>query len=153
MGRSYGGYAALAGLAFTPELYACGVCCAGIPDPVAFLESLPPYAGFLQTRLRREIGDPVADREYLEQVSPLHHADRILAPLLVVHGANDTWVDVVMADSLVAILRSLDREVRYLRLEGEGHSFVSMRSQYSYYRDLEEFFGEYLGGRVERLPE
>ncbi len=153
MGRSYGGYAALAGLAFTPELYACGVCCAGIPDPVAFLENLPPYAGFLQTRLRREIGDPLADREYLEQVSPLRHAGRIVAPLLVVHGANDTWADVAMADSLVAILRSLDRDVRYLRVEGEGHNLVSMRSQYSYYRDLEEFFGECLGGRVERPPE
>jgi dipeptidyl aminopeptidase/acylaminoacyl peptidase len=153
MGQSYGGYAALAGLAFTPELYACGVCFAGIPDPVAFLGMLPPYAGFLQARFRHEIGDPLVDREYLEQVSPLRHADRIVDPLLVVHGANDTWADVAMTDSLVAVLQALDRDVRYLRVKGEGHNFISMRSMYAYYRDLEEFFGECLGGRVERLPQ
>ncbi len=150
MGASYGGYAALAGLAFTPDVYACGVCYSGICDIVTFLESLPPYAAAQHEIYERCIGDPLADREMLDEVSPLLHADLIRNPVMIAHGANDPWCDPATTDRLVAQLYAQGTEVRYLRMEDEGHLFTNMESQLALYRTLEEFFGDHLGGRRQR---
>src|SRR4029077_9958560 len=108
-GGSYGGYAVLAGLAFTPELFACGVDRFGPSNLITFLESQPaywaPYDGYWRTRL----GDPVKDAEFLKSRSPFFFADRIVRPLLIAQGANDPRVKKTESEQMVEALRKAGR--------------------------------------------
>ncbi|CCC81125.1 S9 family peptidase [Thermoproteus tenax] len=117
MGGSYGGYLTLMSLALYPELWKCGVEIAGIVNLATFLERTAPW----RRRHREAEYGRLEDRELLARLSPITYADKIAAPLLVVHGANDIRVPVGEADQLVARLRELGKEVEFLRLENEGH--------------------------------
>jgi dipeptidyl aminopeptidase/acylaminoacyl peptidase len=151
-GGSYGGYAALAGLAFTPELYAAGVSYVGISNIFTFLESIPPYWEPARKEIQEKWGDPAKDRELLLAASPLFHADRIRAPLLIAQGAKDPRVKKAESDQMVRALRGRGVPVPYLVRENEGHGFRNEENRRDFYRALEAFFSKYLGGRTTTDP-
>lgn len=148
-GASYGGYAALAGLAFTPDLYACGIDYVGVSNIFTLLETLPPYWELGRRMMYEMIGDPVKDRKLLEQVSPVFHADRIQAPLLVAQGANDPRVKKTESDQIVQALRQRGVAVEYIIKDNEGHGFHNEENRFDFYRRMESFLARHLGSRAE----
>ncbi|MFH1845348.1 MAG: S9 family peptidase [bacterium] len=146
-GVSYGGYAVLAGLAFTPDLYACGVDYVGISSLFTVLESLPPYWELGRQMFYEMMGDPEQDKELLEQISPLFHADQITAPLYVFQGANDPRVNIREADQMVAALQERGVEVKYMVKDNEGHYFRNEENRFDVFREVDMFLAEHLGGR------
>ena len=146
-GGSYGGYAALAGATFTPDLYACAVSYVGPSNLFTLLESIPPYwKPFLEMEYE-EIGDPEKDKDLLQAVSPVFHADNIKIPLLVAQGANDPRVNKAESDQIVEAVRKSGHEVIYLVKENEGHGFHNEENRFDFYHELEKFFRKYLGSR------
>ena len=150
MGRSYGGYAALVGLAFTPEVFAAGVSVVGISELASFVESAPRY--WRRRSLPRWhvfVGDPenAADQMDMKARSPLYHIDRIKRPLMVVHGANDVRVRKEQSDRMVKALRRRGIATRYLVFDDEGHSIRRRENWISLARELEDFLASHLGGR------
>lgn len=147
-GASYGGYTALAGLAFTSELYACGVSYVGVSNLFTLLESIPPYWEPMRKQFYEMIGHPQQDKELLEAVSPLFHVDLIKAPLLIAHGANDVRVKQSEADLVVAALKKQGIDVTYILKENEGHGFRNEENRFDFYRAMEAFLGKHLDGKV-----
>lgn len=148
-GGSYGGYATLAGVTFTPDLYACGVDYVGPANLFTLLASFPPYWELEKQKFYEMIGDPVKDEKLLQEVSPYFHADRIKAPLLVAQGANDPRVKKAESDQIVQALEKRGIKVEYLVKDNEGHGFHNEENRFDFYRALERFFGAHLGSRVE----
>lgn len=148
-GISYGGYATLAGLAFTPELYRCGIADSGVSDIGDWIGALPPQAQAARAMLYTMVGDPQTDRDALAATSPLQHAARIKAPLLIAHGGNDPRVPASHSDKIVAALKARGAEVDYLHKENEGHSFHLEENRMEFYRHAERFLAKHLGGRTE----
>jgi dipeptidyl aminopeptidase/acylaminoacyl peptidase len=150
-GGSYGGYATLVGLTFTPEVFACGVDYVGPSSLVTLISQFPPYwRPFLEGTFFRHVGDPsnVDDIEHLQARSPLNFVDQIEDPLLIVQGANDPRVTQREADQMAIALRDRGIPVQYLLAENEGHGFQNTDNRMALYRSMETFFGECLGGRV-----
>ena len=146
-GASYGGYDALAGATFTPDLYACAVSYVGPSNIFTLLETIPPYwKPFLEMEYE-EIGDPVKDKELLEEISPVFHAEKIKIPLFVAQGANDPRVNKAESEQIVEAVRKAGKEVVYMLKENEGHGFQNEENRFDFYRTLEEFFRKYLGSR------
>ena len=146
-GGSYGGYAALAGATFTPELYACAVSYVGPSNIFTLLESIPPYwKPFIEMEYE-EIGDPSKDKELLEEVSPVFHADKIRIPLFVAQGANDPRVNKAESDQIVEAVRKAGQDVVYMVKDNEGHGFQNEENRFDFYRTMEEFFRKHLGSR------
>jgi dipeptidyl aminopeptidase/acylaminoacyl peptidase len=143
-GGSWGGYATLAGLAFTPELYACGVEYSGMSNLVTWMNAAPAYDLPFREMLHAMIGDPVKDRALLEAVSPALHADQIRAPLFVAQGKNDPRVKIAESDQMVAALRKRGVEVRYLVKADEGHGFASEENRLDFYGAMEDFLAAHL---------
>jgi dipeptidyl aminopeptidase/acylaminoacyl peptidase len=151
-GGSYGGYATLVGLTFTPELFAAGVSYVGPSSLVTLIRSFPPYwRPLLAGTWYRYVGDPddPAQLADLEARSPLNRVDAIRAPLLVIQGANDPRVTKAESDQIVAALRARGVEVEYMVREDEGHGFVTPENRMDAYRAIERFFARHLGGRAE----
>ena len=146
-GGSYGGYAALAGAAFTPDLYSCAVSYVGPSNIFTLLESIPPYwKPFIEMEYEM-IGDPSKDKALLEEVSPVFHADKIRIPLFVAQGANDPRVNKAESDQIVEAVRKSGKDVVYLVKDNEGHGFSNEENRFDFYRQLEEFFRKHLGSR------
>ena len=145
-GGSYGGYATLAGVTFTPDLYACGVDYVGPSNIFTLLESFPPYWELYREMFFEMVGDPVDDKEMLEAVSPLFHVDNIKVPLLVAQGANDPRVKQAEADQIVAALEEKGIEYEYLLKEDEGHGFRNEENRFDFYRTMEKFLEKHIGG-------
>jgi dipeptidyl aminopeptidase/acylaminoacyl peptidase len=152
-GASYGGYAALAGLAFTPDLYACGVSYVGISNLFTLLDTLPPYWELQRRMMYEMIGDPETEEELLRAASPLFHADQIDDPLLVIQGANDPRVKKAESDQIVEALAARGIDVPYLVKDNEGHGFMNEENRFEAYRMIERFFADHLGGRAEEVTE
>ena len=150
-GGSYGGYATLAGLTFTPDLYQAGVAVVPPSNIITLLESLPPYWRPMIEMFHTRVGNPddPEDRERMKRQSPVHSADQIDAPLMVVQGANDPRVPQEESDQIVVAARDNDVDVQYLLAEDEGHGFVNEDNRLAYIAATEEFFGEHLGGRYQ----
>ena len=151
-GGSYGGYATLVGLTFTPEVFACGVDYVGPSSLITLIESFPPYwRPFLEGTWYRFVGDPQdpEDRAELEAKSPLNRVDRIEDPLLIVQGANDPRVTKRESDQMAIALRDRGVKVEYLVAPNEGHGFANADNRMALYRSMETFLGECLGGRVQ----
>jgi dipeptidyl aminopeptidase/acylaminoacyl peptidase len=148
-GGSYGGYATLAGLAFTPHLYAAGASVVGPSNLITLLQTIPPYWTSMKANLDLRLGDPdhPADAARLQRQSPLHAAEQIQAPLLVVQGANDPRVKQAESDQMVAALAALGQPVTYLVAADEGHGFRKEINRLAYLTAVEFFFAEHLGGR------
>jgi len=146
-GASYGGYATLAGLAFTPELYAAGVDYVGPSNLFTLLETLPAYWGPFKQLMYEQVGDPVADETLLRAASPLFSADKIKAPLLVIQGGNDPRVKKAEADQIVAALKKRGLDVPYIVKDNEGHGFTNEENRIEVYTAIEAFLAQHLGGR------
>lgn len=151
MGGSYGGYATLAGMAFTPELYAAGVDIVGPSSILTLLNSIPPYWKPLQRIFAVRVGDlnDPEDIERMKAQSPLHAADRIQAPLLVIQGANDPRVKKAESDQIVVALREKGQAVEYLVADNEGHGFANEDNTLAMFAKIEEFLAAHLGGRYQ----
>ena len=143
-GASYGGYATLAGLAFTPELYACGVDYVGVSNIFTLLETLPPYWEWGRQMMYEMIGNPETEKELLEAASPLFHIDQIKAPLFVAQGANDQRVKQAESDQIVEALRTKGIDVPYMLKDDEGHGFYNEENQFDFYREMEKFLAQHL---------
>jgi len=153
MGGSYGGYATLAGLAFTPELYACGVDEVGPSRVRTLLQSIPAYWMPVKRRWLRRIGDADTDDALDRRISPLFHVDRMRAPLLVAHGANDPRVKQAESDQIVEAMRARKLDVTYLVYPDEGHGIGRTENALDLTGRIEEFLAKHLGGRAEPWQE
>jgi dipeptidyl aminopeptidase/acylaminoacyl peptidase len=149
MGGSYGGYATLAGLAFTPELYTCGVDIVGPSNLRTLLASVPPYWASLRKTFAIRMGEVDRDTVFNAKVSPLFHVDRIRAPLLIGQGRNDPRVNVRESDQMVAALRARSQPVEYVVYSDEGHGFARPQNRLDFNGRAETFLAKYLHGRAE----
>lgn len=151
-GGSYGGYATLVGLTFTPDVFACGAARVAPANLVTLIESFPDYAKpYLESDWYRFVGNPEieADRRDMLARSPITHVDRIKSPLLISHGANDSRVTKAEADAIVAKMAAKGLPVTYANFPDEGHGFSQPANQFANYALTEHFFAECLGGRTE----
>jgi dipeptidyl aminopeptidase/acylaminoacyl peptidase len=143
-GGSYGGYATLAGLTFTPELYACGVDYVGVSNLFTFLKTIPPYWKPYLDMFYEMIGDPEKDKALLAEASPVMHADRIRVPLFIAQGAQDPRVNVDESDQMVAALKQRGIAVDYLVKDNEGHGFHNEENRFEFYEAMERFLAKHL---------
>jgi dipeptidyl aminopeptidase/acylaminoacyl peptidase len=143
-GGSYGGYCALAGLAFTPELYACGIDYVGVSNLFTFLKTIPPYWKPMLDMFYEMVGNPETDKELLADASPVMHADKIRVPLLIAQGAQDPRVNINESDQMVAALKKHGIAVEYLVKENEGHGFANEENRFEFYEAMEKFLKKHL---------
>ncbi|MCH8166145.1 MAG: S9 family peptidase, partial [Planctomycetes bacterium] len=153
MGGSYGGYATLVGMTFTPETFACGVDIVGPSNLVTFMETMPPYWEPFVELWATRVGDhrTPEGRSFLAQRSPLTFADRIARPLLIGHGANDPRVKQAESDQIVEIMQEQNIPVTYVLYPDEGHGFARPENRLSFFAVAEAFLAEHLGGRYEPI--
>lgn len=151
MGGSYGGYATLAGMTFTPELYNCGVSIVGPSNLITLLNSIPPYWGPIRKLFTLRMGDLDTEegREALKAVSPLFHVENIRAPLLVVQGANDPRVRQAESDQIVIAMHENELPVEYIVAEDEGHGFRGLENRLAMFARVEQFLATHAGGRYQ----
>ncbi len=143
-GGSYGGYATLAGVTFTPDLYACGIDYVGVSNLFTFMETIPPYWKPVLDQMYEMVGNPQTDTELLRSASPVFHADRIKVPMLVVQGAKDPRVNINESDQIVAALKKRNIPVEYMVKENEGHGFRNEENRFEFYEAMEKFLAKYL---------
>ena len=148
-GGSFGGYTTLAGITFTPELYACAVDYVGVSNLLTFFNTIPPYWDQDRDMLYEMVGNPDTETEFLKAISPVFHVDKIRAPLLIVQGANDPRVNKAESDQMVEALKKRGIDVPYMVKDNEGHGFYNEENRFEYYRAMEQFFAKHLGGRAE----
>lgn len=148
-GGSYGGYATLAGLTFTPDLYTCGVDIVGPSNIKTLLASIPPYWAPLRSLFLLRIGDVDKDEALNRRISPLFHADKIKVPLIIAQGANDPRVNIREANQMVEALRGRKIPVTYIVYPDEGHGFGRPQNRLDFYGRIEEFLAQHLGGKAE----
>jgi dipeptidyl aminopeptidase/acylaminoacyl peptidase len=150
-GGSYGGYAALAGVTFTPDLYAAAVAVVAPSNLITLLNSIPPYWESERAMFYKRMGDPNTPegKSQLVRQSPLTHANKIKTPLLVVQGANDPRVNKHESDQIVVALRDRGFPVEYLVAPDEGHGFARPVNNMAMLALAEKFFATHLGGRYQ----
>ena len=148
-GGSYGGYATLVGLTFTPEVFACGVDIVGPSSIVTLIRSIPPYWAPLRSIFDKRVGNVDTEEDFLNSRSPLFKADQIQRPLLIAQGANDPRVKQAESDQIVAAMRRNQLPVTYLVFPDEGHGFARPENRLKFYAAAEQFLAEHLGGRKE----
>jgi dipeptidyl aminopeptidase/acylaminoacyl peptidase len=150
-GGSYGGYACLAGLTFTPDLYACGVDIVGPSNCKTLLDSMPAYWGPMRNDLLRKIGDVDNDADFNQRISPLFHVDKIKAPLLIGQGKNDPRVKQAEADQIAFTMHKKGIPVEYVLYPDEGHGFARPENRIDFNGRVELFLQKHLGGRSEQF--
>lgn len=149
VGGSYGGYATLAGLAFTPDEFACGVDIVGPSNLITLMRSIPPYWEPIKATFTKRVGDVETEEEFLKSRSPLFQAGNIRAPLLIAQGANDPRVKQAESDQIVQAMRANGQEVEYLVFPDEGHGFARPENNRKFWAAAEAFLAKHLGGRFE----
>lgn len=143
-GGSYGGYATLAGLTFTPDLYACGIDYVGVSNLFTFMQTIPPYWRPMLEMMYEQVGHPEHDADQLAATSPALHADKIKVPLFVAQGANDPRVNKAESDQMVEALRQRGVVVEYMVKDNEGHGFHNQENRFDFYRAMERFLKVHL---------
>jgi dipeptidyl aminopeptidase/acylaminoacyl peptidase len=153
MGGSYGGYATLAGLTFTSEVFACGVDIVGPSNLETLLSTIPPYWAPMVKIFHERMGDPSTEEglALLRAASPLYKADQITKPLLIAQGANDPRVKQSESDQIVGAMQAAGIPVTYVLYPDEGHGFARPENSIAFYAIAENFLAECLGGRAEPL--
>jgi dipeptidyl aminopeptidase/acylaminoacyl peptidase len=153
MGGSYGGYATLVGLTFTPEVFAAGVDIVGPSNLVTLLKTIPPYWEPGKAMFYQRVGNLETEEEFLKSRSPVFFADRICRPLLIAQGANDPRVKQTESEQIVEAMRRRGKPVEYIVYTDEGHGFARPENRLHFYAMTEEFLARYLGGRCEPAAE
>ena len=148
-GGSYGGYAALVGATFTPDIFRCAVDIVGPSNLITFIETIPPYWSTFLSMLKERIGDPETEPDFLKSRSPLTFVDRIRIPLLIAQGANDPRVKQAESEQIVAALAAKGIPHEYLLFPDEGHGFAKPENRLKFYAAAEHFLATHLGGRYE----
>ncbi|HEX4660321.1 MAG TPA: S9 family peptidase [Streptosporangiaceae bacterium] len=148
-GGSYGGYAALAGAAFTPDLFCCAVDIVGPSNLKTLIETIPPYWAPMIAQFHRRVGDPEKDAEFLWSRSPLSRVSDIRIPLLIAQGANDPRVKQAESEQIVAALEEAGIDHEYMLFPDEGHGFAKPENRLRFYAAAEQFLARHLGGRAE----
>ena len=143
-GGSYGGYATLAGLTFSPELYAAGIDYVGVSNLFTFMKTIPPYWKPFLDQLYEMVGNPVRDSVAMAAASPVFHVDRIRAPLLVAQGAKDPRVNINESNQIVDALRKRGIDVQYIVKENEGHGFHNEENRFEFYEAMEGFLAKHV---------
>jgi dipeptidyl aminopeptidase/acylaminoacyl peptidase len=152
-GGSYGGYATLAGVTFTPDLYACAVDYVGVANLFTFMKTIPPYWKPYLDQWYEMVGDPKKDSLLMAEASPVLHADKIKVPLLVAAGANDPRVNKAESDQMVNALKNRGIEVEYIVKENEGHGFLNQDNQFDFYGAMEKFLEKHLRSKTPKRKE
>ena len=142
------GYATLAGVTFTPDMYAAAVSIVGPSNLITLLESIPPYWESFRKSLYKEIGDPETQLDMLKAASPLFHADKIRRPLIVLQGANDPRVIKPESDEIVEAAKKSGVPVEYIVFENEGHGFTKKANEIRANKAILEFLDKHLRGNV-----
>ncbi|MFB0516038.1 MAG: alpha/beta hydrolase family protein, partial [Candidatus Neomarinimicrobiota bacterium] len=152
-GGSYGGYAALVGATFTPDLFCCAVDIVGPSNLVTLIKSIPPYWSTYLAMFHQRVGNPDTEKEFLESRSPLFKVDQIKVPMLIAQGANDPRVKQAESEQIVAALEEKGIEYEYLLFPDEGHGFARPENRLKFYAAAERFLAKHLGGRFEPAEE
>jgi dipeptidyl aminopeptidase/acylaminoacyl peptidase len=151
-GGSYGGYAALVGATFTPDLFRCAVDLVGPSNLLSWIQSIPPYWSSYKALLYKRIGNPETEAEFLKSRSPLFKVDQIKIPLLIAQGANDPRVPQAESEQIVKAMQEKGIECEYMLFPDEGHGFAKPENRLKFYAATEKFLAKYLGGRFEEEP-
>ncbi len=145
-GGSYGGYATLAGVCFTPDLYACAVDYVGVSNMFTFMKTIPPYWKPYLDQFYEMVGNPTKDSLLLAEASPALHAENIKVPLFIAQGANDPRVNKNESDQMVEALKKRGVTVEYMVKDNEGHGFHNEDNRFDFYGSMEKFFDKHLKG-------
>jgi dipeptidyl aminopeptidase/acylaminoacyl peptidase len=148
-GGSYGGYAALVGATFTPEIFRCAVSVVGPSNLLTFINTIPPYWSSYRTMLHQRVGNPETEVSFLQSRSPLFHVERIRVPMLIAQGANDPRVKRAESEQIVAAMQAKGIDHEYMLFEDEGHGFAKPENRLRFYAVAERFLAKHLGGRLE----
>jgi dipeptidyl aminopeptidase/acylaminoacyl peptidase len=146
-GASYGGYATLAGVAFTPDLYAAAINYVGVSNLFTFMKTIPPYWEPWRAQMYEMVGNPddAKDKARMQATSPVFHVDRIRTPLLVAQGARDPRVNKAESDQIVEALKKRGVAVQYIVKDNEGHGFANEENQLDFYTAMQSFLRQHLG--------
>jgi len=148
-GGSYGGYAALVGATFTPDLFKCAVDIVGPSNLITFIETIPPYWSTYLTLLQQRVGNPATEVDFLTSRSPLFSVDKFKIPILIAQGANDPRVKQSESEQIVAAMREKGIDYEYMLFADEGHGFAKPENRIRFYAAAEKFLAKHLGGRAE----
>ncbi|KKP29472.1 MAG: Peptidase S9 prolyl oligopeptidase active site domain protein [candidate division TM6 bacterium GW2011_GWF2_30_66] len=144
-GGSYGGYAALAGAALTPDIFCCAIDIVGPSNLITLLQSIPPYWSTGKYMFQKRVGDLETEKEFLQSISPLFHADKIKIPVMVVQGANDPRVKQAESEQIVEAMKKNGVNYEYLLFTDEGHGLLKEVNKLKFYQAAEKFLTKYLG--------
>jgi len=152
-GSSYGGYAALVGATFTPDVFCCAVDIFGPSNLVTHLRSIPPYWSAYLAEIHKRIGNPDTEEEFLKSRSPLFKVEQIKIPILIAQGANDAQVKQEESDQIVEAMKKKGLDYEYMLFEDEGHGFTKPENRLKFFAAAEKFLAKHLGGRYEKAVE
>ncbi len=152
-GGSYGGYAALVGITFTPDLFCCAVDIVGPSNLITMIKTIPPYWSTLLAIEHKRVGNPDTEEEFLMSRSPLFRVDRIKVPLLIAHGANDPRVKQSESEQIVEAMKKKGIPYEYMLFPDEGHGFAKPENRIKFYAAAERFLARHLGGRYEEAKD
>lgn len=148
-GGSYGGYAALVGATFTPDVFCCAVDIVGPSNLITLIKTIPPYWTPLLVVFYKRVGNPDTEEEFLKSRSPLFKVDQIKIPILIAQGANDPRVKQSESEQIVEAMKSKGIEYEYMLFPDEGHGFARPENRLKFYAAAEKFLAKHLGGRYE----
>jgi dipeptidyl aminopeptidase/acylaminoacyl peptidase len=148
-GGSYGGYAALVGATFTPDLFCCAIDVVGPSNLVTLIKTIPPYWSTFLATFHKRVGNPDTEEEFLKSRSPLFKVDQIKIPMLIAQGANDPRVKQSESEQIVEAMKSKGIDYDYLLFPDEGHGFAKPENRITFYKAAERFLAQHLGGRYE----
>lgn len=148
-GGSYGGYAALAGATFTPDLFCCAIDIVGPSNLVTLIKTIPPYWSTFLATFHKRVGNPETEEEFLRSRSPLFKVDQIKIPMLIAQGANDPRVKQAESEQIVAAMKSKGIAYEYMLFPDEGHGFAKPENRLKFYAAAEKFLAQQLGGNYE----
>jgi dipeptidyl aminopeptidase/acylaminoacyl peptidase len=148
-GGSYGGYAALVGATFTPDLFCCAVDIVGPSNLNTLIRTIPPYWSTFRATFYKRVGNPDTEEEFLNSRSPLFRVDQIKIPILIGQGANDPRVKQAESEQIVEAMKSKGIDYEYMLFPDEGHGFAKPENRLKFYAAAEKFLAKYLGGRYE----
>jgi dipeptidyl aminopeptidase/acylaminoacyl peptidase len=150
-GASYGGYATLAGIAYTPDLYACAVDYVGVSNLFTFMNTVPPYWEPYKKMMYEMVGDPKTDSLAMREASPVFHMDKVKCPLFIAQGAMDPRVNKDESDQVVEAMRARGITVEYLVKDNEGHGFRNEENRFEFYGAMERFLNMHIGDKPKAI--